>query len=625
MRFFIRPAVLALALPAMLLAQKAKTPVQRGTQLQLFQLDFGALNVNRVACGLSNVGELCVDANDSPVFGGGFWPRGTLDQYIFNSGLQVAGIIPVTAGGGKASFGWAGDTVGVYFANLRGDQSTVEPLSPVFDSRSPDDRNRWPRAALAWDTAVFRSSLLGRAVLSDQDLWARYWDGDPALGGARGHPMGLLVEQRAMVWNAPPDNRDIVYFVFTLTNVTARDPGGYAALSSRTSDRWELARLGARFQDSSEASYGVPIPDEGYPIDSVYVALAMDPDVGNASFNYSSVILPFGLALAYKSDFLEPSWAFPPELFGPPFTKAPGFIGAQLVRVPRDATGSLVVFSNYTGTPVGYPEPVGVQQLWRYLSGRSGAASGDGLCTYQGEQLERHYCYLVQSASDTRFFMSTGPFSLAAGASQTVIVAYEFAPATTAVDPYIGGDFKPGIPSPGDSIAADTTKIRPLERAAGWITQADANGDGVISANEVRAVPHSLLAKARVAQAVVDNRFLLPAPPSEPSFYLIPGDNQVTVVWQKSGTETVGDPYFAVASDPSSALFDPNYRQFDVEGYRIYRGRDPRALQLVAQFDYAGTTMLDYTGEFLYDGECAPELGVLTTAWYPSTRSRRTR
>ena len=41
---------------------------------------------------------------------------------------------------------------------------------------------------------------------------------------------------------------------------------------------------------------------------------------------------------------------------------------------------------------------------------------------------------------------------------------------------------------------------------------------------------------------------------------------------------TQGDPYYVVASDPGSpvepnVLYDPNYRNFDVEGYRIYRGR----------------------------------------------------
>jgi hypothetical protein len=58
-------------------------------------------------------------------------------------------------------------------------------------------------------------------------------------------------------------------------------------------------------------------------------------------------------------------------------------------------------------------------------------------------------------------------------------------------------------------------------------------------------------------------------------------------------------------------LFDPNYRQRDVEGYRIYRGRTSGDVQLIAQFDYTGTQMIDYTASFDY-GKCAPELGITT-------------
>ncbi|MBW8773431.1 MAG: hypothetical protein JF590_09100, partial [Gemmatimonadetes bacterium] len=63
-------------------------------------------------------------------------------------------------------------------------------------------------------------------------------------------------------------------------------------------------------------------------------------------------------------------------------------------------------------------------------------------------------------------------------------------------------------------------------------------------------------------------------------------------------------------------LYDPNYRQFDVEGYRVYRGRvdDPTALSLLAQYDYAGTSMKDYLGAVNPIPTCAPELGRSTVA-----------
>ncbi len=188
--------------------------------------------------------------------------------------------------------------------------------------------------------------------------------------------------------------------------------------------------------------------------------------------------------------------------------------------------------------------------------------------------------------------------------------------------PFVGGDFKPGIPASGTEwFTSGGSLVRPIEKAMGYLGQNDANADGIIEQNEVQSVPRSLLDKALVAQAIFDNKFLLPFAPAPPAFFLIPGDNQVTVVWQKSGTEdavTGGDPFFQIASDNTSALYDPNFREFDVEGYRIYRGRSTSTLQLVAQFDYAGSTMTDFTGAFAYtadldgDGksECAPELGL---------------
>ena len=185
----------------------------------------------------------------------------------------------------------------------------------------------------------------------------------------------------------------------------------------------------------------------------------------------------------------------------------------------------------------------------------------------------------MQTQADARFYQASGPFDLAPGASATIVVAYiQAAPVkVTGVNP--GGDYPPGIPFTGDSIFKDTTKVRTIDRVAGWVTQSDANHDSIIEQNEVVTVPRSLLNKALVAQAVFDAKFLLPNAPTAPQFFLVPGNNQVTLVWQKSESENTGDLYFNIASQPfdsvgaQNALYDPNFRKFDVEGYRIYRGR----------------------------------------------------
>ena len=138
-----------------------------------------------------------------------------------------------------------------------------------------------------------------------------------------------------------------------------------------------------------------------------------------------------------------------------------------------------------------------------------------------------------------------------------------------------------------------------------------------------RSFPGSLLGKALVAQAVFDRGFLVPFGPKRPEFFLVPGNNQVTVLWRPSATETEGDPFFAQATAPTvsppgggapmaNPQYDPNYRQYDVEGYRVYRGRvdNPTQLHLVAQFDHRGTYIRDYTGQVNPVPGCAPELGI---------------
>ena len=265
----------------------------------LFAFSLRTLLGNRVACGLEWDGEICADV--SPVIGSGYWPSGSPNQYIFTSGLQIVGLIPTTAG-----FLWAGDTVGAFFMDISSYQRHGEALSLLFSSRDTADLAQWPQGAFVRDTGAFHSLYHGRHFVSDHDIWGRYWDGNPRFLIGRTHPMGVLVEQRAIAWNYPEWNRDVIYFVFQVTNITARNPAVYA--------NPELAAFGARFQDSSEAILGVTIPDDGYTLDSVFTALTMDPDVGDAGHNYSSAVLPLGTALAYKADFLEPSFVFLPEI-----------------------------------------------------------------------------------------------------------------------------------------------------------------------------------------------------------------------------------------------------------------------------------------------------------------------
>ena len=66
-----------------LAAAKPIKPI-RSQAMNLFSAAGYLFQVNRQQCGLKNDGEVCVAFAGSPVGGGGFWPKGTPDQYIFN-------------------------------------------------------------------------------------------------------------------------------------------------------------------------------------------------------------------------------------------------------------------------------------------------------------------------------------------------------------------------------------------------------------------------------------------------------------------------------------------------------------------------------------------------------------
>src|SRR3989441_1216061 len=582
----------------------------RRRAFSLFALPTEFMQVNNIYCPVSNRGLVCVDPTFSPVLEGGFWPRGTPDSYIFNSGVQFGGVIQ-NSPFAPAGFNGVADTVGVYFMDPRGSQNEGEALTNVFNSANTSDQANWPNGAIARDPALFNAVLLGKKIVSQQDVWFRVWDGNPALTIGGSHPLGLLVEQRGMAWNFPTGNEDIIYFIYTVYNVSAANRAKYSNPTiPAVSTQDEVAAIGAQFKALNDQRYGINIPADGYTFTSAFLAFFEDCDVGNDSGkNYANADFVFNLSFCWKSDFNEPVLSYPSSIFSPPLFVGIGFTGVKYLLSPKGDNGQelgLTLFSN-TGNPTssggaGYVDPRGAKQLYRYLSGTSSPATGDNSCTSQGQQLQLRYCFLFQTPVDARFFMSSGPFTLPAGEARTIVVAYLMAAAlgtalTGPCTPGAGANCQAGPPADPAKLVSGPDSVRTIDKATGWVSFTDSKAPiGTVTQDEVTTFPRTLLNKALVAQTVFDNKFLLPFSPEQPDFFLIPADSSVTVVWRPSATEATGDPYFVVASDPTSPLYDPNFRHFDVEGYRVYRGRSPSSLQLIAQYDYAGTLLRDYIG-----------------------------
>jgi len=587
---------------------------------ELFAVPQLVLASNRFQCTVTNVGRICVVSELGP---GGVFPTGTSGVYIFNTGFQMAGIATEDAGP------WAGDTVAAFFVEFAGGGDNGTHLTNIYDSLNPDDLADWPPEAYIDDPELFAPILLNRKAASQHDTWVQYWDGDPARNARREHPMGFKVTQRSMSWNYPSGNESVIYFLLEFQNVTDDD----------------------EFQSLNEIKWfggDDALPDDGWAYEQLYVAVAADNDVGDAFENFATAILPFNMGIAYDGGFWEEQWTYPPSDFYPPFFEdAPGIAAFKYLRSPLDPqTGEevgLTMMSVYGWPGSAFNDPNDDKQLWRYLSGRMDVGAGDPPCVIAAEiqtasisTTRRSLCNIEQESKDIRFFQASGPFRVEPGESSTVAVAYVIAPTVETMpdgepsgiisDPANSNSNQPGIPSfhPGfassrlcdgngnncqEVLTAAENAVKVIERGAGWIgydgppPSADLYPAAVehptnsIDEFDVDVVPGSLLGRALVAQTVFDNKFLLGFAPDPPAFYLVPGDWNVTVMWEPSASETQGDPYYEIAGDPESALYNPNYREYDVEGYRVWRGTERGALELVAQFDFADTRFVDYTCE----------------------------
>ena len=91
-------------------------------------------------------------------------------------------------------------------------------------------------------------------------------------------------------------------------------------------------------------------------------------------------------------------------------------------------------------------------------------------------------------------------------------------------------------------VQGNSNSVNQIDRMTGYLNftnggPADTAADGGltrVTQDELCVRGGSLLGKATVAQTVFNNKFLLPFSPERPPFFLVPGDNQVTILWSKS-------------------------------------------------------------------------------------------
>jgi hypothetical protein len=99
---------------------------------------------------------------------------------------------------------------------------------------------------------------------------------------------------------------------------------------------------------------------------------------------------------------------------------------------------------------------------------------------------------------------------------------------------------------------------------------------------------------ANQAQFIYDQGWLLPGPPLAPNTTLVPGDNQVRIVWDNLPEKTP-DPYWQkVAGDSTKPGWDPIYRGYDFQGYIVYKSKNGSDWGILAQCDLVDGDTFNY-------------------------------
>ncbi len=492
-------------------------------------LDYRSYQKNQWRLPITNYGTFGYGVNE----GGGEWPAGSGDIYIYGAGIWIGSLRRSTAGR---------DTLVTFGYNPN---SGATEMSPGAYDNAPGGYagrdfervyvypNDWPPNPLDFPSALQDSVatylrlppnlddtiyfyFVPRAAVSSGDAWAVYNDRDPArhVAGRTPRPLGIEVYQSIYSWTLPW-NKDIVFFKLDIRN--------------RSADT----------------------------LRDVYLGMVCDPDVGQAQDDRA------GLCLAkyvYKDDARSDSvyadnlgyvWSTEPS--------PAGFVGFDFLQSPfwRDQNGRMREVAPKPGNDSIYPngrddndnglvdEPAEGRQLGM-TAFKIFALSNDpttdakqyqALAGYDWNQsppVYNPYDSTDAAPDDKRFLQATGPVSLAPGEMTTVTIAV--------------------IGAVADRTGSPST----------W--------------------PYYLALASRAAQNAYDNNWIMPEPPPSPNLTTIPGDGRVTLVWDDL-PESARDRFYPLA--PS--LNSPFYREQDFQGYKVYRSRtgQPGSWQLLAQYDRA--------------------------------------
>lgn len=538
--------------------QGASTP--RGPEKTAGTPVFTFMNINNISTVLRNNG--IADINPSQTNSGLVFPRGSGKTAIFESGLVWAAKI---AGDPQVRVGGSAYTSGLQPGKLVSPGVSEDPNLP---------KNRIYRVRPDYRTGdlsgeVHDEGLSATEVRAQYELDWNEWpvgDGAPFVdvdsNGAYNPQVDVPGVKGASqtIWFVANDDNPT-----NVSNLYGAQPLGVEVQVTA----WAYAQEGA-LNNMMFKSY-LLINKSSRSFDSMYVCQWSDPDLGFANDDYVGCDTALSLGFVYNANNVDQVYgSLPPPAAGFDFFQGPRVpsVGGNAIFKGQRITGyrnlPMTAFFYFINSDPTLADPTrgdpsGSTQFYNYMRGRVGLTgqtfldpqgnptpftlTGDpvtGTGWLDGQQY---------AADDRRLGLSSGPFTMAPGDTQEIVIAE------------IVGGAAPGV----DRLTAVSL----------------------------------LKFYDKVAQLTYDNLFSVPAPPPSPKVELSELDRQLVLNW--------GSDQNAVTATESS-----DNGGFRFQGYNVYQLPSASAGisqgRKIAVFDLAGDGITRITDQ-VFD----PSIGVITS------------
>lgn len=516
---------------------RTKYPAQSGREFQILRH-----NINNIEMCISNFGKFGQDETGSN--SGLWWPKYSGYNYIYGAGSWFGTIDPIV-----------GDTMVTIGYGPSGGQSEYTPGKAGWLVSDPDAiiffyPTTWPSVVPDELEDVFPVDDMGMPkTKSHQDSWCVYHDVDEQqhmAGDTR--PIGLEVYQTVYAWNLSA-TADIIFVKYELKNVTEQ--------------------LG-----------------EAKTLTNCWFGVATDNDIGNEAGggnDICSAIVGQYYEIDGEDEWIDDlgyQWQAEEETGWDVF---PGVIGFDYLQSPydivenedKDGDGILdqyemdedwFLINHPPGDPLwdadgdGTPDwrdpsqipQIGMTSFMRFTLDLEPGSDGERYVCMAGYNYKTlvyvQYDTITPDPDDQRFVQCSGPFELEPDEVITVLVGIMCAAREDADDP-----------------------------------------------------PDSAIVRVdKTAQFIFDMNWLLPGPPPSPNLTCVPGDVQITLIWDNIA-EIAKDPYYEVVSDPSNpTLYDPYYIEVDFQGYGVWKSLNGQDWELLRRYDIYDNIVFNDTVTGIY-------------------------